>query len=64
MQWRKKRCAAMAAFMAGKCCLKSKQISRNNIDIPPTKQLRQAPNNDILAGFGMDSSFLNLSFTW
>ena len=33
-------------------------------DIPPTNLLRQALLHVILAGFGMDSSFLNLSFTW
>lgn len=40
------------------------RIPTQHLDIPLTNLLRQALLHVILAGFGMDSSLLNLSFTW
>jgi hypothetical protein len=62
--------AAPIALLAAQSTLLEQGIARaaktvtQHLDIPPTKLLRQALLRVILAGFGMDSSFLNLSFTW
>ena len=46
------------------CAGAPRKTDTQHIAIPPTNLLRQALLHVILAGFGMDSSFLNLSFTW